>query len=337
MKFRRYFFRLLFAIFGLLGFAWAVGALYFDGPSPWFAWTLAVAVGLGVFFMDSWVRKLGVIGLFWGVVLGWWVTIQPSNVANWQADVAQTSWAEIEGDDVTIHNLRNFEYRTAADYTPVWETRKVRLSEVTGVDLFINYWGSPWMAHPIASFQFAQGPPVCFSIETRKKVGQSYSAIGGIYRQYELIYIVADERDVVRLRTKYRKGEEAYLYRIAISPAAARGRFLEYLSSLNQLHEVPRWYNAITTNCTTGIRNQHPTAERQPWDWRMLVNGKGDELTYEFGGFRTDGLSFAELKRRALIQSVTEEAHDSRDFSKLIREGRPGFGSAQGSAVGAVN
>ena len=337
MKFTRYFFRSLLAIFGLLGFAWAVGALYFDGPSPWLAGTLALAVGLGVVFMGSWVRKLGVVGLFWGTVLAWWVTIQPSNVGNWQAEVAQTSWAEIEGDEVTIHNLRNFKYRTAADYTPIWETRKVRLSEVTGVDLFINYWGSPWMAHPIASFQFVEGPPVAFSIETRKKVGQSYSAIGGIYRQYELIYIVADERDVVQVRTRYRKGEEAYLYRIAMSPAEARGRFLEYLASINRLHEVPRWYNAITTNCTTGIRDQHPKAKRQAWDWRMLVNGKGDELTYELGGFRTDGLPFTELKRRALIQSVTEEVNDSGDFSQLIRAGRPGFGSVQGSAGDAVN
>ena len=120
-----------------------------------------------------------------------------------------------------------------------------------------QFWGSPWIAHPIVSFQFADAPPLCFSIEIRKKLGQTYSTIGGLYRQYELIYIVADERDVIRLRTNYRK-EDVYLYRTTISPAHARERFLEYIHSLNALRNKPRWYNAITTNCTTSIRTQHP-------------------------------------------------------------------------------
>ena len=127
--------------------------------------------------------------------------------------MAQEPWAEINGDEVTLHNVRNCDYRTETDYTPRWETRTVRLSQLTGIDLAINYWGSPWMAHPIASFQFADAPPLCFSIETRKEIGESYSAIGGLYRQFELIYIVADERDVIRVRTNFRHGEDVYLYR----------------------------------------------------------------------------------------------------------------------------
>jgi hypothetical protein len=134
-------------------------------------------------------------------VLAWWLTLKPSNDGNWQPDVAQLAWADIEGDQFTFHNVRNCDYRTDTDYTPHWETRTVRLSQITGIDLAIDYWGSPWIAHPIVSFQFADTPPLCFSIETRKTVGQSYSAIGGLYRQYTLIYLVADERDVIRLRT----------------------------------------------------------------------------------------------------------------------------------------
>jgi hypothetical protein len=204
-------------------------------------------------------------------VLMWWLTIKPTQDSDWQTDVAQKAWAEIQGDEVTLHNVRNCDYRTEADYTPHWETRTVRISQITGIDLAVNYWGSPWIAHPIVSFQFADAPPICFSIETRKKLGQTYSTIGGLYRQFELIYIVADERDVIRVRTNYRKGENIYLYRTTISPAQARERFREYLHSLNALRDKARWYNAITTNCTTSIRAQHPPGERMPWDWRILL------------------------------------------------------------------
>jgi len=223
---------------------------------------------------------------------------------------------------VTLHNVRNCDYRTETDYKPRWETRTVRISQITGIDLAINYWGSPWIAHPIVSFQFADAPPLCFSIEVRKKVGQTYSTVGGFYRQFELIYIVADERDVIRLRTNYRK-EDVYLYRTTVSPARARERFLEYIHSLNALRNKPRWYNAITTNCTTSIRTQHPPNERVPWDWRILLNGKGDELLYERDAIVTGGLPFAELKARSLIDARARAANDSPDFSKLIREGLP--------------
>ena len=322
MKYLRWF---LFILLGFPVLAWAFGAMYFDGPARGLAWALA-AVNLAVVILVSpWLHKIGILAIGFGLVLTWWLMLKPRNEGDWQPDVAQKPRAEINGDEVTIYNVRNCVYRTDTDYTPVWETRKVRLSQLTHIDIFINYWGSPWMAHPIVSFQFADAPPLCFSIETRKKVGQTYSAIGGLFRQYDLIYIAADERDVVRVRTNYRKGEDAYLYRTAAGLKQTRERFLEYIQSINELNEKPRWYNAITTNCTTGIRSQRPASERQPWDWRLLVNGKGDELLYERQAIVTGGLPFAELKKRALINTAAREANDSPDFSTLIRKGRPGF------------
>jgi hypothetical protein len=243
--------------------------------------------------------------------------------------VAALADAAIDGEQVTIHNVRNFDYRTETDFTPRWETRTVLVSQITGLDLAINYWGSPWMAHPIASFQFADVPPVCFSIETRKQLGQAYSAIGGLYRQFELIYIVADERDVIRLRTNYRHGEDVYLYRTAMSPSQARERFSEYVRSLNEIREHPRWYNAITTNCTTSIRDQHPTADRIPWDWRLLLNGKADELMFERHTISTGGLSFAELRSRSLINARANAADAMPNFSELIRAGLAPFETPQ--------
>lgn len=306
--------------------AWAFGALHYDFPvlQSAVAWGFVVAVIAALIFPRGAWRKLAAVFAAFALVLAWWLTLRPSNEGNWQPDVAQLAWAQINGDEVTFHNVRNCDYRTETDYTARWETRTVRISQITGIDMAIDYWGSPWMAHPIVSFQFADVAPLCFSIETRKKVGQTYSAIGGLYRQFELIYIVADERDVIRVRTNYRH-EDIYLYRITVTPAQARERFHEYLRSLNQIRDHPRWYNAITTNCTTTIRDQHPAAERIPWDWRILLNGKGDELMYERHTIATAGLPFAELKQRALIDTAAQAANDAPDFSRRIREGRPGM------------
>ena len=310
----------------IIAIAWAFGAVWFDAPfgnaNKVVAGLLAIASAAALVFVRRFWRKVGAIALLFGGVLAWWLTLSPTNDGDWQPDVAQKAWADIQGDEVTLHNVRNCDYRTDTDYTPHWETRTVRLSQITGIDLAIDYWGSPLIAHPIASFQFADAPPLCFSIETRKKLGQTYSTIGGLYRQFELIYILADERDVIRVRTNYRN-EDIYLYRLTVSSAQARERFLEYIHSLNALRNKPRWYNAITTNCTTSIRTQHPANERVPWDWRILLNGKGDELLYERHAIVTSGLSFAELKSRSLIDTRARAANDSPDFSKLIREGLP--------------
>ena len=310
----------------IIAAAWAFGAVWFDAPfgnaNKVVAGLLAVVFAIALAFVRPFWRKIGAVALLFGVVLAWWLTLSPTNDSDWQPDVAQKAWADIQGDEVTLHNVRNCDYRTETDYTPHWDTRTVRISQITGIDLAIDYWGSPWIAHPIVSFQFADAPPLCFSIETRKKLGQTYSTIGGLYRQFELIYIVADERDVIRLRTNYRK-EDIYLYRTTVPQNRARERFLEYVRSLNALRAQPRWYNAVTTNCTTSIRSQHPSKERIPWDWRILLNGKGDELLYRDGGLVTGGLPFAELKARSLIDTRARAANDSLDFSKLIREGLP--------------
>jgi hypothetical protein len=331
MKFLRFILLTLDWLAASLFALWAFGAIWYDLSIPVLGKTFAVAflvsvVAAFIFVHPRWKARTGVL-LASFIVFTFWRMQAPTNKADWQPDVSELPWAEVNGDEVTIHNVRNCDYRTEMDYTPHWETRTVRLSQITSIDLAIDYWGSPWMAHPIASFQFAESPPLCFSIETRKKVGQSYSAIGGLYRQFELIYIAADERDVIRLRTNYRH-EQIYLYRTTATPAKARERFLEYVRSLNAMRDQPRWYNAVTTNCTTSIRDQHPSAERAPWDWRILVNGKGDELMYERHSIVTEGLPFAELKSRALIDAAAQAANDSPDFSHLIRVNRPGFSKA---------
>ena len=168
---------LLFAVVGLIATAWVFGAVWFDGPfgagNRLAATLLAIGFVIILIFVRPFWRKLGLFVVLFAGVLSWWLTLSPTNESDWQPDVAQLAWADVQGDEVTFHNVRNCDYRTETDYTPHWETRTVRLSQITGIDLAINYWGSPWIAHPIASFQFADAPPLCFSIEIRKKLGQS--------------------------------------------------------------------------------------------------------------------------------------------------------------------
>jgi len=303
---------------------WAFGALYFDFPiAGALAAILFVVILLAVIvFVRGKLLKLAIVFGAFALVALWWLTLKPGNDRAWQPEVAQTAWAQINGDEVTVHNMRNCDYRTEIDFTPRWETRTVRLSQIRGMDVAINYWGSPWISHPIVSFQFADALPLCFSIETRKTIGQKYSALDGLYRQYTLIYVVADERDSIRLRTNYRK-EDVYLYRTLASPAQARERFLEYIKTMNALRDDPRWYNEVTTNCTTSIRTQRSVKLRAPWDWRMLINGKADELLYERHAIATGALPFSELKQRSLINERARAADKDPDFSRLIREDLP--------------
>jgi hypothetical protein len=313
----------------LISSVWAYGALWFDGPGHVIAIAyLVLALTLLILFASG--RRIagfGAAGLVALVAL-WWFSLQPRNDRDWQGDVAREPWAEVNGDLVTIHNVRNFDYRPDnrnGEKGPRWETRTVRLSQLTGIDAFLNFWGVSWMAHPILSFQFKDAPPIAVSVETRKEKGEDYSALGGLYRQYELIYVVADERDVIRLRSNYRDGEEVYLYRTTMPPAEVRERFLEYIRSMNELHAHPRWYNAITANCTTTIRSQRSIAARSPWDLRILKNGHIDEMFYQRGLLSTGGLPFIELKQRALINKIANEADQDPEFSLRIRAGRPGF------------
>lgn len=310
-----------------LATVWAVAALYFDVRVSWLRVPLAATYGLGL--LAVWVRvrrpwKGVVTAASFALVLAWWLTLQPSNDRDWQPDVAVLSYAEIDGNKVTVRNIRNCDYRTEADFDVRHYDKAFELDRLRTADLFMVYWGSPHMAHTMVSFGFEGGDYLCFSIETRKEKGEGYSAVKGLFRQFELVYVASDERDVVRLRTNYRQGEEAYLFRLNGSPAQARTLFLDYLRRLNSLRQRPKWYSAITDNCTTSIRTQRAAADRAPWDWRMLANGHGDELLYERVMIATN-YPLAELKRRVHVNARARAGDQEPEFSKRIREGLPGF------------
>ncbi|MGA7869612.1 MAG: DUF4105 domain-containing protein [Candidatus Binatus sp.] len=307
--------------------AWGAMALWFDGPeSRVLAGTMTGGLALISILLASLVRPflrgLLIALLPMVAVVLWWTSIPPSNARNWSPDVARTARAAFHGSAVTIQNVRNFKYRSESDYDQNWESRTYDLDRVHGVDLFLSFWGPTHIAHTIASWEFDDGQHLAISIETRKQKGESYSALRGFFRQYELYYVVADERDLVGLRTNYR-GEQVYLYRIRFPASQARALLVDYLNEVNRLADHPRWYNALTQNCTTTIRGHAQNAGAGGrLDWRLLANGHVDQLLYERGQINTD-LPFADLRARSDITERAKAADDSPDFSARIRQGLP--------------
>lgn len=308
---------------------WSVAALYIDVRSPDWRAPLAAAYSIGVVAVVWKAKRRAPRFLLVGflAVLAWWSRLEPSNEGPWNADDDRTAWAEVNGDNLTIHNLRNCEYRGERDFSNCWSDRTVRLSKLQAADFTLTTWGPKYIGHPIVSFDFGGDGHLAFSIEVRYRPGQEYSTVLGFFRQFALIFIVADERDVLRLRTNYRKDENVYLYRTSVPPAATQAIFATYVDYLNKLHTHPEWYNALTRNCTTTLDQKIAAAMPNPkgWNYQLLFNGTLDALLYSRGRLVTGGLPFDALKAQAHINEAAHAADISPDFSTLVRAGRVGF------------
>lgn len=311
---------------------WSTAAVYYSNlPADWLRGLAAMVFGLALIGVlvrvrPKWLARLICFGAFAAVVV-WFLLIPPSNHRNWLPDVAVLPYAELGEQRVTIHNIRNCDYRTETDFTVHHYDKSFDLAQLQSVDFFVVYWGSPMIAHTMMSFGFEGGDYVCFSIETRKEKGESYSAIKGFFRQFELTYVIGDERDLVRLRTNFR-GEQVYLYRLNTDLAVGRLVFLDYLKEVNRLKERPEWYNAVTANCTTLIRGHtKPFAKNARFDWRILLNGRIDQMAYERKSL-DQSLPFEQLKARSLINDRAKAADQDSNFSKRIREQLPGIADA---------
>ena len=307
---------------------WATLAIYYsDLPGEFLRIGLAAGFALGTLgafgFLPNRRRSLLGFAAAFAVVLLWWLSRAPSNERDWQNEVAVLPYATIEGERVTLHNVRNFDYRTEQDFEVRYDDRTFDLGRLDAVDLIAVYWAGDAIAHIMVSFGFG-GEYVAFSIETRKEKGEAYSSLAGFFRRYELIYLVGDERDLIRVRTNYRQPEERVsLYRTRADPEAARRLFLEYLEKINQLRDSPEFYNTLTTNCTTDVwLLVRALSDRFPLDWRVLLSGHFPEYLYDLGSLDTR-LPFAELKGRSLINGKAHAADQAVDFSQRIRAGLP--------------
>jgi hypothetical protein len=287
---------------------------------------LVVSFGvIAALFTPGW-RRLGLItfAVTFALLLGWWSGIRPSNDREWGPEVAELPHAAIDGDLVTVHNIRDFDYRSETDFTPRYYDRTFDLRKLDRVDLVAAYWMGPAIAHLFVTFGFGDDH-LAVSIEARKERTESYSTLGGFFRQYELIYVVGDERDLIRLRTNYRREppEDVYLLRVNAPIENARRFFLDYIDAINSLRTQPRFYNTLLTNCTTGIL-LHTRANRShlAYSWKILVSGYAPEYAYDAGRLDTS-LPFPELMRRSRINDAAHAADEAQDFSRRIRAGLP--------------
>ena len=309
--------------------AWGAGALYYSPLLPE-AWRAIAAGGyaaltvLAFVFLPRRGRTLSGFLIVFAVLVALFFQIPASNVRDWKPEVAVTPYATMNGDLVTIHGVRNFDYRTETDFTPHWETRTYDLGKLDSADIIAVYWAGKAIAHVMMSFGFQGKDYVAMSIETRNEKGQDYSTLAGFFRRYELYNVVADERDVIRVRTNYRRPQEdVYIYRMRGPLRNARRVFLNYIETINDMHKRARFYNTLTTNCTTGILlHARMNPESPPLSWKILLTGYVPEYLYELGRIDTT-MSFPELEKLSHVNARAHAADKDPAFSQRIREGLP--------------
>jgi hypothetical protein len=308
---------------------WAVGALYYSPilPQAWRAGaaaSYAVITVLAFLFLPRRGRAAIVAVIAFAVLVGLFFRVPASNDRDWQTEVAQLPYATINGDRITIHNIRNFDYRTETDFNPRWENRTYNLAKLDSADIIAVYWAGKAIAHVMVSFGFEGKDYLTVSIETRREKGENYSTLAGFFRQYELYYVVADERDVVRVRTTYRQPQEdVYIYRVNGPLRNLRRVFLDYIMSMNDLRERPSYYNTLMTNCTTSILfHTRMNPESPPLSWKVLLSGYVPDYLYELGRLDT-ARSFADLEKLSLVKARAHAADRDPAFSQRIREGLP--------------
>jgi hypothetical protein len=313
-------------LFRVLLIAWATLAIYYSNL-PWAWLRLGLAVAFAAFAIWAlWLsrqRRMSVafIVLYLGVV-AWWIAIPPSHDREWRPEVAVMPRAVIDGDRVRITGVRNFDYRTRNDFTVRYEEREVLLSHLTGVDFYVSYWSEGLVGHTFLSFIFDNAPPLSISIETRPEVGEGFNPIASLFKQFELIYVVGDERDIVGVRTNHRL-ETVYLYRLNASPDKVRELLLVYLERINELADRPEFYHLLSNSCTINIiRYLNAAGRKGRFDIRHLFNGLIDSYLYHSGRVDTT-LPFDELRRRSLINEAAQAAADAPDFSQRIRASVP--------------
>ena len=305
---------------------WASLAIYFLSlPWAWAGTILAYAFASfsawAILFSRRPKMRWALAGLLL-LVIAWYASIQPSHDREWRPEVALMPRAMIDGDRVRITGVRHFDFRTRDDFTIRYEEREVLLSHLTSVDFYISYWAEGPVGHTFLSFNFDNADPVCISIETRPEVGEGFAPIASMFKQFELIYVVGDERDLVRLRTNFRD-EEVFLYRIRTTRERAHDLFRVYLDRINSLADQPEFYHLLSNSCTINIvRYANAVGRTGGFNFRHLLNGFIDYYLFRSGLIETN-LPFEELRLRSRITEVARAAPNDPDFSKTIRKSLP--------------
>lgn len=318
----------LAALVTIISGAWGALALWYQlpgghtaracGASLWVA-TLLALIAVLILRRTWW--PIGGYVLMYAVLLTWWSSIVPTNHRVWADDVSQLLASEVHGNVVTLHNVRNFTWRSNSDYDARWETQSYDLDHLVSADAVLSHWGSQAIAHAMISFGFDDGRHLVFSVEIRKRRGQKFSTIGGFFKDFESILVASPESDIVRVRTNVR-GEDDYIYPLSMSHDAMRALFLSYTDTANRLVNRPEFYNTITSNCTTMVyRMARQLDPGLPWDARLLLTGYLPGYLYKIGAL-DHRLTLDEWNRRARITERARASQAGEDFSASIRAPR---------------
>lgn len=315
-------------LFLALVLAWASLAIYFSTlPWAWLRIGLAVAFaafGIWALWIARRPRMRWVFAALYVLVLVGWSFIQPSHDRDWRQDVGVMPRATIDGDRVRISGVRNFDYSSRDDFTVRYEEREASLPHLTGLDFFISYWMPGPVGHTFLSFTFDNAPPLNISIETRPEVGEGFDPLASLFKKYELIYVVGEERDIVGVRTNFR-GEDVYVYRLRVPAEVARNLLLVYLERINELADRPEFYHLLSNSCTINIvRYANLVGRSGDFDLRHYLNGWVDRYFYDTRLLTTE-FPFAELRQRSRVDASVKASEEIEDFSQHIRESVPGM------------
>ncbi|GAA0386289.1 DUF4105 domain-containing protein [Brevundimonas terrae] len=320
------------------GAKWAWGSLLVTLPVV--AWTAlavhyqlrpligvwAYAVPLLMLAVQVWVSLMGrgrawvVLAIMVAVVALGWAQVRPLQVRDWAPELSHGVVADIQGSTVHLSNVRDFRWRTRDDGEQRWISQTVDLDQLETVDFISTVWASPHIAHTMVSFGFSDGQHVVFSAEIRREKHEKFSEIGGFFKQFELVLIGATEEDIVKLRT-HARNEDVSIFPLTMTPAQRKALFLSYVGLGNDLAAKPRFYQTITTNCTTVIWKLARTVEKRlPMDWRILLSGHTQDYLYDLGVIKNDR-PLTDIKAKAHITETARALPDTAPYSQAIRQG----------------
>ncbi|UAW99836.1 DUF4105 domain-containing protein [Halopseudomonas nanhaiensis] len=320
----------LFILVVLLSSAWAVLALWYQLPWPaplragvCTGWAILALMAVWLVWSGRAWPGAGLYILMFAVLMIWWGRLDPSHDRQWADDLAHITTGQVQGDIVTLENVRNFTWRTQEDYDVRWETRRFDLSRLRSVDLITSEWGMPGIAHILVSFGFDDGEFITFTVEIRRERNESFSAIGGFFKQFELNVLATDENDAVRVRSNVR-GEATHIYRVTMPETAMRDLFMAYVDEANELAGEARFYHTVTANCTIIVYNMmRRIVDGLPLDHRLLLSARLPEYVKDVGGLEDEPLQ--ELRARGDFTERARAIEDGEDFSQVIRRGVPGW------------
>jgi Domain of unknown function (DUF4105) len=264
-------------------------------------------------------RAAQFVAIVFAIAAGVTLVYRPSNARDWSPDQQRLAMATFNGPLVTIQNIRDFEYRSAADYTPRWYDKTFDLRKLESAWFMVEPFGKGAAAHTLVSFGFGGNDFVAISVEIRKEKGESFSALKGLLRQYELMYVVGDERDLIKLRSNHRK-DAVYLYPIRTTPEKMRAMFVSMLRRANKLRADPEFYNTLTNTCTTNIVRHvnEISPKRVPFHPAVLLPGHSDRLAYDLGLIDTTS-PFPDVRARYHINERAWQYRNDPEWSLRIR------------------